>query len=100
MWQNDKPWWNGYGEPTSTNIGVAFHHVFSGNLSANLYGGWGEESYEGDSIKSTLVGLNFDYQPVKNFHIQPEVYHVDQSDSYNDIDSKYTGFLVRIKRDF
>ena len=94
-----------YSQQTGQSIAASFNHVFSANLSGNLFGGYQKIDAPSDccdiSISSTLIGANLDYQPVKHFHIQPEVWHVSQSVSYDgDTSGSYTGAVLRIKRDF
>jgi hypothetical protein len=104
---SDSPWGN---KATGSSYAASFHHVFSANLSGNVFGGYQDfvasTVLDGDlKIDSTLIGANLDYQPVKGFHVQPEVYHVSQNISYaedssHDISGSYTGAVLRIKRDF
>ena len=112
-WTNtgDAPWATdivgGNGNTVGSSYAASFHHVFSSNLSGNVFGGYQTVNMPtlstGDyELESTLIGANLDYQPVKGFHIQPEVYHVSQTFTYDgeSADGSYTGAVLRIKRDF
>jgi hypothetical protein len=96
--------WNGV-KPVGNSYAAAFSHVFSSNLSVNIFGGYQTVSVDtGFDFNSTLVGMNLDYKPVKGFHIQPEVWH--ETESFNGpysssaLTGTYTGAVLRIKRDF
>ena len=94
----------GNGMVSGSSYAASFHHVFSANLSGNVFGGYSTANVPdtgyGD-VDSTLIGANLDYQPVKGFHVQPEVWHVSQTTNYDgDAKGTYTGAVLRIKRDF
>jgi len=104
---------HGTGGTEGYSVGVQFDHNFSSNLSGTLYYGYTHASLDASGywdrtmdFNSNRFGAVLDWQPVKNFHVKPEVYHVtlDGTSEYQSSSADYTGGyttgMLRIQRDF
>jgi hypothetical protein len=95
---------------TEWTIGGVFNHNFSSNLAAYFslgYVGWSNTFATGKANAGvTEASLMLDWQPVKNFHVQPDVEirsatlnSVAKADTASTNGTSYV-FGVRIKRNF